>query len=480
VAHHFLNEGAYMTAYPRFLLLALLSIPLTTYPATLQAEARAANKEQAQREALSDLANSIFVNVQSESSSYAEGSGKRADAVFIKSSSDLPLIGTDIHCDPLGHDVVCKASLDSTKSLALYRNKLNELHQEIVTLDGRVTKSSGSERYDLLTEVLTVIEQYEKYRAVAQLLGETQFAASPRTRADTEAQLREVEKSAPSIELVALILAKGLKANEVYIYPAVPHGSHEVTPFGRAVRDRLDQKITSVDSPDKARTFYKGEYEVLDNGLQLTYRLLDDSGNTLETRVAMLAPSAYRGLQVNPATMDFDRLLHEGVAVSSDFHSQLTTNRGTENVLFDEKDEVELLVKLNRSGYFYVVGLVDKKSENYSYLLELANADTDRRFVRYVNADDVNKWLSIGKFEASAPFGVESLQLIATSDDPINRLPPHPFDKRTELYLTASSAQKGIAMTRSLKPKRTESDKQYQGETVLMFTTMPKSTASTN
>jgi hypothetical protein len=168
------------------------------------------------------------------------------------------------------------------------------------------------------------------------------------------------------------------------------------------------------------------------------------------------------------------------VAVSSDFHSQLTTNRGTENVLFDEKDEVELLVKLNRSGYFYVVGLVDKKSENYSYLLELANADTDRRFVRYVNADDVNKWLSIGKFEASAPFGVESLQLIATSDDPINRLPPHPFDKRTELYLTASSAQKGIAMTRSLKPKRTESDKQYQGETVLMFTTMPKSTASTN
>ena len=469
-----------MIGYPRFLFLALLSLSLTTQAATLQAEARATNKDQAQRQALSDLANSIFVNVQSESSSYAENSGKRADTISIKSSSDLPLIGTDINCNAVGHDVVCKVSLDSTKSLVLYRNKLNELRQEIVFLDGRISKASGNERYSLLTEVLTVTDQYEKYRAVAQLLGETQFAASPRTRSDTEAQLREVEKSAPSIELAAQILAKGLKANAVFIYPAVPHGSHEVTPFGRVMRDRLDQQITSVDSPNKAKTFYKGEYEVLDNGLQLTYRLLDDTGNTLETRVAMLAPSAYQGLQVKPATMDFDRLLHEGVAVSSDFHSQLTTNRGTENVLFDEKDEVELLVKLNRPGYFYVVGHVAKKSENYSYLLELANAGTDRRFVRYVNADDVNKWLSIGKFEASAPFGVESLQLIATSDDPINRLPLHPFDKRTELYLTASNAQQGIAMTRSLKPKRTESDKQYQGETVLMFTTMPKSTTSTN
>jgi hypothetical protein len=469
-----------MIAYPRFLFLALLLLPFTTHGVTLQAEARAASKELAQQQALSDLANSIFVNVQSVSSSYVEGSGKRADAITIKSSSDLPLIGADINCDSVGHDVVCKVSLDSSKSLALYRKKLTELRQEIASLDDRIAKATVNERYGFLTQALTVIEQYEKYRAVAQLLGETQFTASPRTRSDTEAQLREVEKSAPSIELAAQILAKGLKTNTVYIYPAVPHGSHEVTPFGRVVRDRLDQQIASVDSPDKARTFFKGEYEVFDSGLQLTYRLVDDTGNTLETRVAMLAPSAYQGLQVKPATMDFDRLLHEGVAVSSDFHSQLTTNRGTENVLFDEKDEVELLVKLNRPGYFYVVGHVAKKSENYSYLLELANAETDRRFVRYVNADDVNKWLSIGKFEASAPFGVESLQLIATSDDPINRLPLHPFDKRTELYLTASNAQQGIAMTRSLKPKRTESDKQYQGETVLMFTTMPQSSTRAN
>jgi len=114
-------------------------------------------------------------------------------------------------------------SLDSSKSLALYRKKLTELRQEIASLDDRIAKATVNERYGFLTQALTVIEQYEKYRAVAQLLGETQFTASPRTRSDTEAQLREVEKSAPSIELAAQILAKGLKTNTVYIYPAVPH-----------------------------------------------------------------------------------------------------------------------------------------------------------------------------------------------------------------------------------------------------------------
>lgn len=455
----------------RFLFLALLCLPLTTHAVTRHAEASAASKDEAQRQALADLANSIFVNVQSESSSYVEGSGKRLDEMRIKSSSDIPLIGVEVNCDPLGREVLCKVSLDSNKSLALYARKLNELLLEIGTLDARIAQATGNERYVLLTQALTAIEQYEKYRAVAQLLGETQFTAPSRSRSDTEAQLRELEKSAPSVELAAQVLAKGVKAEAIYIYPAMPHGSHEVTPFARVMRDRLTQSITSVESPDKAQTFFKGEYEVLDNSIHLTYRLLDTSGNTLETRVATLAPSAYKGMQVKPSSVDFDRLLHDGVVESGDFHAQLSTKRGSEALLFDEHEEIELLVKLNRPGYFYVVGHVVKKSNNYSYLVELESADSDRRFVRRVNADDVNKWMSIGKFEATAPFGVESIQLMASKDDPVSSLPSHQSDKKTELEVIATNAKEGISKTRALKRKE---DKAYQAEAVLMFTTMAK------
>ncbi|MEI7842111.1 MAG: hypothetical protein WCI39_03675 [Gallionellaceae bacterium] len=458
----------------RLLFLALLVLPISSTATTLYAEARAASKEEAKRQANSDLANSIFVNVLSESVSNVEGGGKRHDAMTIRASSDIPLIGAEMQCNQQGSEWKCKVSLDSTKSLTQYRSKLNEFNQEITVLDGRIARAKGDDRYQLLIQALTLIEQYDKYRAVAQLLGESQFTPPARNRSDTEAQLRELEKAAPSIALAAQVLTKGLKAEGIYIYPAVPHGSHEVTAFSRVMRDGLAEKINGVDGPDKAQTIFKGEYEILNNGIHLTYRLLDISGNTLETRVAMLAPSAYKDLEIKPTTMSFDQLLHEGVAVSGDFKAQLTTNRGGADVLFNEKEEVELLVKLNRAGYFYVVGHVAKQGENYSYLLETSEANNDRRFVRYVNADDANKWLSIGKFEASAPFGVESVQLMASSDDPIDRLPAHQLDKKTELYLTASNAEQGITKTRALKPKRTESDKQYQGEAVLMFTTMAR------
>ena len=460
--------------YIRLFILALLFLPLNSFAAILQAEARSTTEQQAKREALAALADSILVNVQSESSSYREGSGKHNEELKITSRSDIPLIGVETNIGRKGNDFICKVSLDSSKSGPLYANKIGELQQEVSALNQRISKAHGNDLYALLTQALTVVEQYEKYRAVYLLLGETQISTLQLTRADIDLQLRALEKAAPSFEIAAQFLTKDMKAEQIFIYPAMPHGSHEVTAFGRVLRDKLSEKLNTVENADKAQNFFKGEYEVLDNSIHVTYRLLDNAGNTLETIVTTLAPAAYQNVQVKPATMDFDRLLHEGVAVNSDFRAQLSTNRGSEDVLFNEKDEVELLVKFNRPGYFYVVGFVAKKNENYAYLLELANADTDRRFVRYVNADDVNKWLSIGKFEASSPFGVESLQLIGSSDDPINRLPSHRPDSKDDLYITSNNAKQGITMTRALKPKRSETDKQYQTETVLMFTTMKK------
>ena len=105
-------------------LLFLFTFALAAHPAIMQAEARAPNEQQAKREALAALADSILVNVQSESSSYVEGSGKRQDELRISSRSDVPLIGVDISCLPIGGAVLCEAKLDSAKSLTIYNRKL--------------------------------------------------------------------------------------------------------------------------------------------------------------------------------------------------------------------------------------------------------------------------------------------------------------------------------------------------------------------
>ncbi len=82
-----------------------------------------------------------------------------------------------------------------------------------------------------------------------------------------------------------------------------------------------------------------------------------------------------------------------------------------------------------------------------------------------------SKWMNIGKFEATAPFGVESIQLMASKDDPVSRLPQQQLDKKTELEVISTSTKEGVTKTRALKCKE---DKAYQAETVLMFTTMAK------
>src|SRR5271169_1246565 len=144
-------------------LLILLCLPLAAPATTLHAEARAASEQQAKREALAALADSILVDVQSESSSRVEGTGKREEELHISSRSDVPLIGVEFNEVQVGTETVCEASLESTRSLVLYTKKLNELLLEITALDQRIDKASGDDRYTLLTEEMTEIVQYEKY-----------------------------------------------------------------------------------------------------------------------------------------------------------------------------------------------------------------------------------------------------------------------------------------------------------------------------
>lgn len=461
----------------RLLFLALFCFPLTTNALTLIVEARASDEQQAKRDALAALVDSILVEVKSEITSNVKGTGERQDEHRISSRSDIPLIGVGLSCTSLGREVVCEAQLESSKSLPIYAGKLEELRREVGELDARLAKMEAHSRYPQLVQLLTLTEQYDKYRAVAQMLGASQFILPVKSRTDIQEQLRVLEKLSPTLDLAAQVISKGLRIDDLYIYPATPQGSHEVTALGRVMRDKLAQQLSPVTNSENAKHFLKGEYELLDNSIHLTYRLLDSNGNTLETRIAALSAAAYKGIQIKPTTVDFDRLLHEGIVLGNDFKAQINSNRGSEDVLFDEKETVELFVKVNRPGYFYTVGHIVKKEENFSYLLELSEAERDRRFIRYANADDVNKWLSIGRFDATPPFGIESLQLIASSDDPINRLPPHPLDNKTELYVIANNVKQGINKTRALKPKRTEADKQYQTEAVLMFTTMARSSS---
>lgn len=441
----------------------------------VRAEAVADSAKEARRQALSELAQSLYVQVKAETSSTVRSDGRSDGLSSFKTSTDLPLMGAEVVCNSQGAMSRCQAQLTRDVSLPVYLQRWTNVQAHFGQLLGLLQRAQPQDHYQLLTQMRTALLQMDQIEIVMAALGEQSTARTQAmTLAEVDAKLRQQESAVLSMEVAAQLVAQSLKAGDVYIHPPIPMGSHEVTPFGRHMRDLLAARLSTVESPERAQSEVKAEYELGPSGMRLAFRQIDPSGAVLVTRLLSLQAAAYKTWSAKPQTLDFDRLLHEGLAIGGDFKAQLATSKGSNSLLFQRGEIIEVLVKLNKPGYFYAVGHVLQGSRSYSYLLELGTGQMGRRFVQYVNADDVNKWISLGQFEASAPFGVESLQLIASQDDPVNRLPQYQLDTKSGFYRLMGNAKQGVLQTRALKPKTQAASAPYQAESVLMFTTMDK------
>jgi len=122
-------------------------------------------------------------------------------------------------------------------------------------------------------------------------------------------------------------------------------------------------------------------------------------------------------------------------------------------------------------GYLYIVGYTQTKERKLSYLLELSEGEGDSRFVKFVNADDASRWISLGIFTIEPPFGVESIQVIA-SNQKITSLPHAEYDEQSGYHIISKDIEKALSQTRGLKKK--VSQKVEMSEDVMSFTTMKK------
>ena len=74
-----------------------------------------------------------------------------------------------------------------------------------------------------------------------------------------------------------------------------------------------------------------------------------------------------------------------------------------------------------------------------------------RRFVQFVNANDINCCISLGEFEIYPPLGLEHLQVIASKEDLVWRLAKHRFDEESEFYLVGKDPKDGLVKTQVAK-----------------------------
>ncbi|MFA9461803.1 hypothetical protein [Thiohalorhabdus methylotrophus] len=444
-------------------------------------EGRGKTRQAACRSALAGLAESLQVEVRAslrvtKKSSRAGSGGSRVSTSAlqdIQTSTNLPLLGTEQKARRSGGELICTARLEPGRARSLYGERLRDLRSKAGELEAALEETSlGKQRHRLLTELLALADRYDRFALVARFLGLEVPSMGARSAAELRVALDELERVAPSLDLAAEQLVQDLPDDTIHLTPPHPAQSGEVTPFARALESAMAKRLQTTSEPTSADYRLRGEYQVTEQGVSVAYRLTDRNHVTREVRTARLAPEAYAHLRVEPETVSFDRLLHQGLAVDDDFRASLATNQGREDLLFRKGQEVELLIKLNRPGYYYLTGHTIRDGQSYSYLVPLQDGRGDRRFVRYMNAEETNKWVSLGAFEVAQPFGVESMQMIASSEDLVGELPDYTYDKAKGLYMLGGDASEGVTKTRALKPKTSEAVK--SAEAVLMFTTAPK------
>ncbi|MCG8470318.1 MAG: DUF4384 domain-containing protein, partial [Desulfobacterales bacterium] len=347
----------------------------------------------------------------------------------------------------------------SSESLALYSHAMAQLKKEATALLSDADKATGREaQVKILRELLLRVERHGRLALVYGLLGGKEPASLSVRGSAIKARIRSLEQAADTLDYGLKHLASRIHAKPVYIYPPTTGLSREITPFASAVKDRLSTHLKTRYLPEQARYSLVGRYLRLESGIELTYHLMEGN-KTLGTYMAWFLPSAYKGYSTEPVSQDFGRLIASGMVVSDTFRVDVKTEHGRNGLLYKKGETVKLLVKLNRPGYFYMVSHCFKERD-YSYVVELSEGQGNRKFISYIGPDEAGKWVMLGEFECVAPFGVETLQVFASTQDLEGRVPKTDLDANTQLYKVGGKAQglalpqEALATTRGLMLKK--------------------------
>lgn len=438
------------------------------------------DSETATNLALKDLASRIEVRIIAATvanQEYVKSEGSESYSVDISTDVttivDLPIYGAELKTLPKNNrgEYRVKATLYGASAVPLYVSKAEDLRAELDSLYALQKNQNPAAREESLKQLLAGIKLYKKYGHILSVLASDTIVALSVSEAAVSAELRSMQGTLDTIQKAAAYLTEDIEYGRIYVYPPSAPSSSEITDFASAMQGALNAQLSTVMSPGLADYIFKGSYSVGSEGMDIHYSLISLKGpnaGSIATAVsARLHPRAYAGMKWEPSGQTIDALIQEGLVVSSGFSVDVTTNIGRRDLLFHNGDMVELLVKMNAPGYFFVLSHIDNDEGAFSYLLDInAGVSGNRRFVFYVGPDDVNKWISLGEFRAQAPYGVERLQFMASSVDPVDTLPG--FRYKNGYFVVGDDSNDAIIQTRGLQRVQTAEEKKTAESTVTL------------
>ena len=419
---------------------------------------------------MADLAGNIKSEVRSRVE-IKENDEKSTTTLNIKVTTNLPILGARFSFIDSELLVESKVVLSPKNVSKLYINKLQNINAKIdsVLTEIKKTKSSSS-KLDLYQDIYSLLNSYSRYESVAVILDALLPVKPSINKSQVKIEIDKLNSNIDSITMASNILAKSFTKNAIFVYAPQLQNYTTISEFGALFQKYLKSSVKSSHTLSDAKYILVGNYSMSKKNMVLNYDLLETQTNKIiNSKTITINKKAYKDLKTKPKNIDFDALLNAGVINSSNLKVSLKSNKGSDSLLFRENEEVELFIKLNKMGYVYIVGYTQTDDKNFSYLLELNEGHGDSKFKMFINADDANRWISLGQFSVEAPYGVESLQIIA-SNKKITTLPSTKYDEESGYYIVGKNIKKALYKTRGLKKKK--SKKVEMSEDVLSFTTL--------
>ncbi|MGL1886025.1 MAG: DUF4384 domain-containing protein [Reichenbachiella sp.] len=254
-----------------------------------------------------------------------------------------------------------------------------------------------------------------------------------------------------------------------YTYQDTPMGSS----FSRMLQLNLEQKmiqqgfkVVKQSNGNQDALLLNGNYWEKSDRLSINSILREQQSSLAIASVECFLPK--KSLETNNIgykpenyleAMETMKMFAADEIIQGDLRVDVFTNKGTENLIYTEGEELKLSVRSNKECY---IRLIYHLADGTKVLL-LDNY--------YINMESVNKVYEIPeRFECAGPFGIETLQLNAQSTvfEPLNT------QKEGGYEFILDNTQTVVAKTRGFKKKEASADDDYKAEKRLVFTTMSK------
>lgn len=446
----------------------------------------------AKNRAQSDLTSQIQSTIKSEFvSEVAEkaNSIKEYTSSKIKAMSDLQLEGIQWEVEKTPAMLSAYAILNKKQAAKFYKQKtvkLNEKLNSAMQVINQMTAAGNKEKaLQKLIEASRIFNRIEQNILIYMVLGGgSSGSLTPsvsRSSLDTKISVISVQKFRNFDDVInglCFQISNQIEPDKnIRIFPF----EYQSTSFGSSLSDYIRQKteqslskflkyksVKNAGKSDKTDFLsINGTYWIKKNSVEIISLIYDEKGQNIgSARVDFpLSFVAALGIPYKPKNimdaLSDEKLFAKNELVYGNLKLDVWTNKGDRNLIFRRGEEMKIFVRVNTPGYIRVV-------------YHLANGVRTPLYKNiYINEANVNKPYQLPHvFECSPPFGVERLQVYASSVEFPQMATKEVNIAGEEYKVIAEDIKTHLVKTRGMLRKK--SKKKKTAERVLTITTVER------